>query len=204
MDIRTLLQEIKKEFDAEKIQFALIGGLAVGSLGYQRFTNDIDMLIHEDDKEKAKNLLLKKGYTLFSENSEFVQFQGQCPLDIQLARRPISKKMLADAQMLTNTPVRCLRVEDLIGLKIQAFSTNSKREFKRKRTSSVHFSSLDWAKIKNYADLFSKGTKSKPSKLRSMLMTEFESIDGSALTGIFLNRQTRSHRPSGQRCTGTI
>ena len=160
MDIRTLLQEIKKEFDAEKIQFALIGGLAVGSLGYQRFTNDIDMLIHEDDKEKAKNLLLKKGYTLFSENSEFVQFQGQCPIDIQLARRPISKKMLADAQMLPNTPVRCLRVEDLIGLKIQAFSTNSKREFKEKADIQalieLHFSSLDWAKIKNYADLFSK------------------------------------------------
>lgn len=160
MDIKTLLETLKKDFDAEKIEFALIGGLAVGSLGYQRFTNDIDMMIHEEDREKAKKALQKKGYSIFAESAEFLQFQGQCPIDIQIARRPISKKMLADAIVLPNTKVKCLRAEDIIGLKIQAFANNPKREFKEKADIQalieVRGQQLDWNRIKEYADLFGK------------------------------------------------
>lgn len=160
MDLKTVLKIIQLSFDQEGIHFALIGGLAVGSLGYQRFTNDIDLMIHEDDREKVKILLQNKGYSLFSENLEFIQFQGPCPIDIQIARRPISQKMLAQAQVLPDLGIKCLQAEDIIGLKIQAFSTNPKREFKEKADIQALIEkfgqNLNWVRIKEYADLFSK------------------------------------------------
>lgn len=160
MDLKIVLNTIKQLFDAENIEYALIGGLAVGGLGYSRFTNDIDLMVHEDDRDKVKSLLQAKGYSVFSENAEFLQFQGPCPIDIQIARRPISKKMLTDALVLPGLPVKCLRAEDIIGLKIQAYANNPKREFKEKADIQalieVHGTSLDWLRIKDYADVFGK------------------------------------------------
>lgn len=160
MQLKNVLQSIKKLFDDARIDFALIGGLAVGGHGYLRFTNDIDLLIHEEDREKAKSLLVAKGYSIFSENAEFLQLHGACPVDLQIARRPISKKMLVNAVTLPGLAVKYLRAEDLIGLKIQAYSTNPKREFKEKADiqaliERLH-SQLNWEQIKGYADLFGK------------------------------------------------
>lgn len=160
MDLKVILSTLKQSFDDENIEYALIGGLAVGGLGYQRFTNDIDLMVHEDDQEKVKTVLKSKGYSVFSENAEFIQFQGPCPIDIQIARRPISKKMLAEAQVLPSIKIKCLRAEDIIGLKIQAYTNNSKREFKEKADIQALVEKLgqqlDWARIKEYADLFAK------------------------------------------------
>ncbi len=160
MDLKSLLGILKKQLDAENIDHALIGGLAVGGLGYQRFTNDIDLMVHEDDCVKLKALLTRQGYSIFSESAEFIQFQGPCPIDIQIARRPISKKMLSDAQFLPGLNVRCLVPEDIIGLKIQAYATNPKREFKEKADiqalAEILDQKLDWNRIKEYADLFGK------------------------------------------------
>lgn len=170
MNLNILLTDLKKDLDSEQIECALIGGLAVGYLGYQRFTNDIDLLVHEDDKEKLKTLLLKKGYSIFSENEEFIQFQGQCPIDIQIARRPLSKQMLLDARTLPKLEIKCLRAEDIIGLKIQAYATNSKREFKEKADIQAliekNFANIDWSRIKQYADLFNKWDEILTIKLK--------------------------------------
>lgn len=160
MNLKNLLEIIKKHFDDNNVEFALIGGLAVGSLGYQRFTNDIDIIIHEEDRERVKKILLQKGFSIFSENPEFLQFQGPCPIDIQIARRPISQKMLSDAQILPSLNIKCLRPEDIIGLKIQAYAINSKREFKEKADIQALIERLsnkmDWDRIRKYADLFGK------------------------------------------------
>ena len=40
--------------------------------------------------------------------------------------------MLADAEVLPVLDIKCLRAEDIIGLKIQSYSVNPKREFKEK------------------------------------------------------------------------
>ena len=160
MQLKDILETIRELFEKENIEFTLIGGLALGGLGYQRFTNDIDIMIYEEDREKAKSLLLKNGFQLFSENSEFVQLHGPCPVDIQIAKRPISKKMLTNAQVLPGIRVKCLRIEDLIGLKIQAFATNPKREFKEKADIQALIEKLhpqiNWDQVKQYADLFGK------------------------------------------------
>ena len=160
MNLKKVLDVLKKDFDSESIEYALIGGLALGGLGYSRFTNDIDLLVHEDDCEKLKKLMLAKGYSVFSENREFIQFQGLCDVDIQIARRPLSKQMLIDAIRVPALSVKCLRAEDIIGLKIQAYSNNPKREFKEKADIQalieIHDRSLNWSRVKSYADVFNQ------------------------------------------------
>ena len=47
------------------VDVALIGGLALGAHGVQRFTNDIDFLVDGADRLKLKQLMLepsRKGY----------------------------------------------------------------------------------------------------------------------------------------------
>ena len=58
-----------------------------------------------------------------------------------------------------NFPVPVVLIEDLIGLKIQAYKNDSKREFQDKadiQSLLDKYPNLNFDKIKEYADLFSE------------------------------------------------
>ncbi len=129
------------------------------NLGLSRATIDVDLLIEFENKMKAEDLLCKNGFILVHESDEFLQFQGIGLLDILLAKRPLSRKMLKSASLIESLQIKCLLPEDIIGLKIQAFSNDPSREFQDK--SDIQFliqnrAGLDWVKIKEYAELFDK------------------------------------------------
>lgn len=44
------------------IPIYIIGGMAVANYGYQRFTNDIDILIYTNDSSNLANWLFKRGF----------------------------------------------------------------------------------------------------------------------------------------------
>ena len=65
--------------------------------------------------------------------------------------------MLEDALPAAQLPVVVLRVEDIIGLKIQAYCNDSTRELQDKadiQNLIRKTPDLDWERIKTYADLF--------------------------------------------------
>lgn len=68
--------QIIKIFDAEGIDYAVCGGLAVAMHGYLRYTNDIDLIIQEKDLERAKSVLPSIGYDLPSGLIPFKQPDG--------------------------------------------------------------------------------------------------------------------------------
>lgn len=159
MDLRKNLLLIKTLLEKENISFALIGGLALAARGFVRATQDIDVLISENDKARAKQLLQKAGFAIVHETEEVIQFEGDAFIDILLARRPMSKKMLENASMVGDFPVKVLETEDLIGLKIQAYKNDPSREFQDKADiqNLIHANKdLDFKKIKEYADLFNE------------------------------------------------
>lgn len=127
MSIKFELERITAALQSAKVSHALIGGLALGFAGVTRFTNDIDLLVDEKDCERAVSELRTLGYTIWKENSEFIQMNGPVPLDLMLARRPLSQAMLANARPSGRGGIPCVSVEDLVGLKIQSFVTNRKR-----------------------------------------------------------------------------
>jgi hypothetical protein len=159
MDLKKTLLFTHDLFQNEGIDHALIGGLALVNLGLARATVDVDLLIDAEDKDKAKNLLLKNGFSLAFESAEFLQFTGLGYLDILLAQRPISREMLKNATIINEINIKCLLPEDIIGLKIQAYTNDPSREFQDKADIQFlieNYSQMDWKKIRSYADLFSK------------------------------------------------
>ncbi len=159
MDLRATLQLAHTLLTQANIDHALIGGLALACYGSTRATQDLDLLIHENQVARAKELLEKNGFTMLHESPEVLQFDGIGLVDILIARRPISQRMLFDATPGGPEGIRFLKAEDLIGLKIQAYVNDPKRELQDK--ADIQFliesgASLDWVKIRHYADLFNQ------------------------------------------------
>ncbi len=124
-----------------------------------RATADLDLLIGEEHKEKVKDLFLKNGFHLVNESVEVLQFAGLGYIDVLLARRPISQKILSESNPGGPEGISFVKAEALIGLKIQAYVNDQSRELQDK--ADIQFlienvENLDWKTIKEYADLFNQ------------------------------------------------
>lgn len=141
------------------IDHALIGGIALATLGLNRATADVDLLIDGENKELAIKVLEKKGFKLTLSTNEVLHFEGFGFLDILLANRPVSKKMLSEAFVLKGSKIniKCLSPEDIIGLKIQAYVNDRKRELQDKADIKALFDlnkDININKVKIYAEMF--------------------------------------------------
>ncbi len=159
MNLRSTLKLAHSLLETNQIDHALIGGLALACYGSTRSTIDLDLLIHEDHKNILKTLFTKNGFNLIHESDEVLQFSGVGYVDVILARRPISQKILSEANLGGPEGIKFVKTEDLIGLKIQAYSNDPTRELQDKADiqfliENVQY--LDWQRIKTYADLFNQ------------------------------------------------
>jgi hypothetical protein len=157
MNIKDLLEQSHVLMAAAGIRHALIGGLALGARGVQRFTNDVDWLVHGDDRLLAKQAFLARGYTVHVEHAEVCHLVGPGNVDLLFANRPLSQQMIEDAQEVPGFGCKCLGPEAIIGLKIQAYVNAPKRALRDKADIQALIEAnqnLDWAVIRRYADLF--------------------------------------------------
>lgn len=159
MNLRSTLKLAHYLFEQNNIPHALIGGLALACYGSTRATIDLDLLIPEEHKQKSRELLLANGFNLTNESSEVMQFSGIGYIDILIARRPISQKMLEEANLNGPEGIRFVKTEDLIGLKIQAYVNDRTREFQDKADIQFLIENvdiIDWQRVKTYAELFNE------------------------------------------------
>lgn len=81
--------------------FLVIGGYAVNAHGYARQTADLDILVVKADRDFWKEVLLKNGYTIFSEHENFAQWTppviGQLPVDFMFVNEQTFFKMYPEA-----------------------------------------------------------------------------------------------------------
>lgn len=99
--------------------------------------------------------------------SEALHFDGPVFLDVLLARRAISKEMLARAKPAAILGIKCLDPEDLVGLKIQAYCNSARRELQDKADIQFLFNKYpetDWKRVKRYADAFQQWLEIKKLK----------------------------------------
>ena len=153
--ITSLLEKAHQCLDSAAIDHALIGAFALAVCGVVRATNDVDFLIDGDKAQQAKTALASAGFSPFHESAEVIQLQGFGPVDLLLARRPLSLAMLARAKVAFRG-IKCVDPEDLIALKIQAYKNDVRRETKEKADIQrlIEVADLDWSRVKGYADLF--------------------------------------------------
>jgi hypothetical protein len=64
IDLRHELSLIASALRQAGIEYALCGGVAVAIHGYPRATQDLDLLVREDDLERIRARLTQLGYTL--------------------------------------------------------------------------------------------------------------------------------------------
>ena len=137
MNLISTLNFLLEEFNRHKVNYAIIGGLALPSAGVTRATIDIDMLVLIDDKEKVKTVLKKKGYELRYETIDILNFFGtetnQGRIDFIVAHRKHARAILQRAKEFTilgHDKVKVVTIEDQIGMKVQSSSNDKERYFK--------------------------------------------------------------------------
>lgn len=157
MHLREVLTTAHEALLGAGVDHALIGGLALALWGLNRATGDVDFLIEAEHRGFAECALAILGYRIFASSEEVLQLEGPGKIDLLCARRPLSRQMLADARSLPNSGLKYLLAEDLIGLKIQAYINDPRRELQDKadiQNLMRKVPNIDLQRVKKYADIF--------------------------------------------------
>jgi hypothetical protein len=166
MDFKLVLSKLLAAFSEGNIRYALIGGFALGSWGIARGTVDIDFLVNRADMEKVDALMQSLGYECRYRTENVTQYisplQVFGEVDFLHAFRTHSIGMLerAEERPLFNgsASVKVLRIEDLIGLKVQAIANNKNRSTVDmadiEALMSVNRGGMNWGLIEEYFGLF--------------------------------------------------
>ncbi|MCD4812276.1 nucleotidyltransferase [bacterium] len=168
MDFKNILGDLIVAFEKENVDFALIGGLAMETVGIVRSTQDVDLLILAEKVLMIKTTMHQKGYSLLHESEDVLNFVGAHSqsgrVDFLLAHRRYTLAMLKRAIKYPvfdgEFTIKALRPEDLIGLKVQASSNDPGRWFQDMADVQMilekHRSKMDMDLVKEYFELFGR------------------------------------------------
>ncbi|HJP18978.1 MAG TPA: nucleotidyltransferase [Nitrospinota bacterium] len=169
MDFKKCLKAITDKFIENNIDFALIGAFALLQSGIERATRDIDFLILSEDLERVKQVMSNLTYEAVQTTKLFSQFESPLKVfgsvDFLHASGKEGKQILKDAEKcdFLGVKLKIVRPEDLIGLKVLAYSNDPSREERDKSDilllNEAHRNAkikLDLEKIKSYYEMFDK------------------------------------------------
>ena len=166
VNFERVLRALLAAFGRKKIRHAVIGGFALGVLGYARATMDLDFLVHRDDLDKLHAALTALGYKrlLRTENVSHYQHRDSRwgGLDFIHAFRETSLGMLARAKSYKifggKQTLRFADPEDVIGLKVQAMVNDPIRKSQEvadiEMLMRLHGEKLNWERIQKYYGIF--------------------------------------------------
>lgn len=166
MDFKTVLKQLLTAFHEQNIRYALMGGFALGAWGLPRGTVDIDLLVHREDMTRVDAIMRGLGYEIRNSTENVSQYISPLKIfgevDFIHAFRSHSLSMLdrAEDRMFFDgkLPVRVLRIEDLIGFKLQAMTNNEKRKaldlYDIETLMAAKAAEIDWLLVKEYFSLF--------------------------------------------------
>ena len=168
MDFERVLRDLTSDFNEDSVSYAMIGGFALGVLGIQRATMDLDFLVARDALPQIDEIMQRRGYRLRYRSENVSQFVSDAaPLgqvDFLHAFREISTGMLRRASDIpafaSSLRVRTLRPEDIIGLKVQALSNDPERErwdlADIELLTERYSREIDWERVRGYFALFDR------------------------------------------------
>jgi len=166
MDFKQVTEKLLAEFQKADIHYALMGGFALAAWGLSRTTIDIDFLIQRDDVKKVHAIMSAMGYECRYQTENVSQFISPLKVfgevDFLHAFREISTGMLrrAEEKKIFNgtITIRVLRIEDIIGLKVQAMANDNSRAARDlddiKSLLSQYKNRIDWPVIEEYFGMF--------------------------------------------------
>ncbi len=166
MDFKLVIEKLLAAFKDNDISYALIGGFALGIWKVPRATVDVDFLVSREDLGKVDKIMKNMGYECRYQTENVSQYVS--PLDIFgeidfiHAFREISLSMLSRAEerkIFNETlTIKVLRVEDLIGLKVQAMANDESRKAidfaDIEALMKLHGKEINWSDIEGYFNMF--------------------------------------------------
>ena len=173
MDFISVMETVIQRLDAAGVRYALIGGFAMALRGVQRATLDLDFILMLEDREYADRIFRQSGYTLAFRNENVSHYFSDSPemgrIDLIHAFRRRSLTMLERAERIplgASLSLPVVRVEDLIGLKVQAARNDPAREQSDwldirllAEAARDQGTSLDWDLISDYLCLFDQSAQ---------------------------------------------
>ena len=156
------LSEVTAALNAVGAAFALIGGLALASYKVVRATQDVDFLADSGSADAIEAELVKLGYRCLHRDADAANYvRGDERLDLLYARRPIARRLLADARARDTSlgSLRVISAEGLIGFKLQAFVNDAQRTQDMEDIRALlraNRETLDIAQIREYFRLFER------------------------------------------------
>ena len=123
MDIFCQLNQAAAQGD---LHFLVIGGHAVIHHGYARATQDVDILIQKEERDRWLETLSAFGYKLFHDGGTFLQLEASSPdawdLDLMLVNAETFRKFLAEAETdaIEGVAVSMPNLKHLLALKFHA------------------------------------------------------------------------------------
>jgi len=166
LNFNLVLKYLLRFFNENKIPYILIGGFALDIHGIIRTTQDIDFIVPLEDIQKIENYLLLRGYEKLFRNDDVANYASESfelgRVDFILAHRKYTKNMLRNAvsfdTKLSSQKLKVARLEDLIGLKLQAHFNRKDRKIDDIRDIENIIkqfkSKLDYDRIKEYFSVF--------------------------------------------------
>lgn len=159
------LKDIIEFFNKNDIDYALIGGFAVGIYGITRTTFDLDFILGYEYREKIKKFFSQR-YKIVYETENVLQLLPEdkkyCGIDILYAKKELGKNIIQRAKgkkvFNGSMEIKVAELEDIIGLKIQALKNEPKRYIKERYDIEFIMESygkkLEWERIKKYFEIF--------------------------------------------------
>ncbi len=167
MDFKLVTQKLITLFKEQNVRYALIGGFALGFWGVTRASLDIDFIVNKEDMEKVHKIMTGLGYECHYKTDNVSQYISPLKIfgevDFIHAFRNASLGMLKrseEKKIFDDTiTIKVVKIEDLIGLKLQAIENNKARMNidipDIENLISVNRDKIDWRLIEEYFNLFS-------------------------------------------------
>lgn len=136
MEYPSVFHFLSIEFGRANIPFLLVGGFAVNYYKATRVTQDLDLLICDQDFEKALPILEKNGYKKTDKTSLFARFDSTDPacseLDLIFVDKATMNSFLREAKQdeIEGEKFKFPSLEHLIALKLHSIKNNSNREYR--------------------------------------------------------------------------
>ena len=122
----SLFEQLKSAAAPTGLHFLVIGGHAVIEHGFQRGTEDADILISRDDRDAWTKIIPSLGYKVIRDGGAFLQFESPDPsqwdLDLMMVPAETFGRLLAAAKPATLEGVALVvpSLSHLLALKIHA------------------------------------------------------------------------------------
>jgi hypothetical protein len=156
------IREALSAFAGSGTEPILIGGLAVAAHQVIRATKDVDFLVEAEAADGLHETLLRLGYRCVYRSEDAANYvRGDQGLDLLYARRPIARRLLAQAQA-RDTPLgrlRIISVEGLIAFKLQGYVNDAARTRDLEDIRALlrlHRNTIDMAELREYFTLFDR------------------------------------------------